>query len=131
MHITGYTRRPDGRIAVWIQKRSATKPTWPGMLDSMVGGGITAGLTPNQVAVKEAAEEASIPEDLMRNVIPTGAVSFFTETERGLHANTEFVYDLELPPSFVPKNSDGEVEGFELVPVEVSWLKFCILSLYL
>ena len=27
------------------------------------------------------------------------------------------VYDLELPPDFVPRNSDGEVDSFELVPI--------------
>ena len=43
---------------------------------------------------------------------------FLSESERGIHANTEFVYDLELPSDFVPKNSDGEVEGFELVPIK-------------
>ena len=45
------------------------------MLDSMVGGGITAGLKPSEVLVKEAAEEASIPLDLVRRAIPAGAVS--------------------------------------------------------
>lgn len=42
---------------------------------------------------------------------------FYFESERGLFPNTEFVYDLELPPDFVPHNSDGEVDIFELVPV--------------
>jgi hypothetical protein len=28
------------------------------------------------------------------------------------------VFDLELPTSFVPKNNDGEVDGFELVPID-------------
>lgn len=30
--------------------------------------------------------------------------------------NTEFVFDLELPLDFIPVNSDGEVETFELLP---------------
>jgi hypothetical protein len=45
---------------------------------------------------------------------------FFYESERGLFPNTEFVYDLELPLDFVPNNSDGEVESFELLPAKVS-----------
>lgn len=32
--------------------------------------------------------------------------------------NTEFVYDLELPVDFIPKNADGEVETFELLPAD-------------
>ena len=30
--------------------------------------------------------------------------------------NTEFVFDIELPKDFVPKNNDGEVDEFKLVP---------------
>ena len=30
--------------------------------------------------------------------------------------NTEFVFDIELPVEFVPKNNDGEVDEFKLVP---------------
>lgn len=44
---------------------------------------------------------------------------FFFESERGLFPNTEFVFDLELPADFVPSNSDGEVETFELLPAKV------------
>jgi hypothetical protein len=44
---------------------------------------------------------------------------FFFESERGLFPNTEFVFDLELPLDFVPFNSDGEVECFELLPAKV------------
>jgi hypothetical protein len=46
-------------------------------------------------------------------------VRFFFESERGLFPNTEFVFDLELPADFVPSNSDGEVETFELLPAKV------------
>jgi hypothetical protein len=28
-----------------------------------------------------------------------------------------FVYDLEVPPDFVPTNTDGEIAGFELMPL--------------
>ncbi|KAG7158460.1 Nudix hydrolase 20,-like [Homarus americanus] len=129
VHIMGYTRSSeDGRVkTIWVQKRSIDKPTYPGMMDTMVGGGITAGLPPFQVMLKEAHEEAAISESLAKTACPAGTVSFFTETERGLHANTEFVYDLELPSDFVPCNNDGEVEGFEAVPVE-DYLE-CVTSL--
>ena len=42
--------------------------------------------------------------------------SFFFQSERGLFPNTEFVFDIELPIDFVPKNNDGEVDEFKLVP---------------
>lgn len=39
------------------------------------------------------------------------------ETRKGLSAKSLFIYDVELPRSFVPINLDGEVEEFNLVPV--------------
>ena len=41
---------------------------------------------------------------------------FFFESERGIFPQTEFVFDLELPKTFKPKNNDGEVDDFALVP---------------
>lgn len=46
--------------------------------------------------------------------------SFFYESERGLFPDTEFVFDLELPPDFIPRNQDNEVEKFELLTANVS-----------
>ncbi|KAF0314069.1 uncharacterized protein FJT64_015449 [Amphibalanus amphitrite] len=39
-------------------------------------------------------------------------------SERGLFANTEFVYDLELPADFTPQPQDGEVDEYRLMPVQ-------------
>jgi hypothetical protein len=51
--------------------------------------------------------------------------SFFFESSRGLKPQTEFVFDLELSSSFVPQNNDGEVDGFELVPIADVAKKIC------
>ncbi|CAG9862395.1 unnamed protein product [Phyllotreta striolata] len=114
--INGYVRHPTLGLCLWFQKRSPTKQTWPGKWDNMVGGGLSVGHGILETAHKEAMEEASIPEHLLCNLISAGCVSFFFESERGLFPNTEFVFDLELPVDFVPVNSDGEVETFELLP---------------
>ena len=37
------------------------------------------------------------------------------QSERGLHPQTEFVYDLRLSEDFKPVNQDGEVDDFVLV----------------
>jgi len=58
--------------------------------------------------------------------------SFFYESERGLFPDTEFVFDLELPPDFVPRNQDNEVEKFELVTASVSiYFAYILLSIVL
>ena len=38
MHINGYVSGAEGQ-RLWLARRSATKPTWPGMLDHIVAGG--------------------------------------------------------------------------------------------
>lgn len=43
---------------------------------------------------------------------------YFDDVERGLQADTEFVYDLLLPQSFEPQAEDGEVEAFSLLSVD-------------
>lgn len=81
----------------------------------MVCGGLSVGFGVRETAIKEAAEEASIPESLTLEMRPAGAISLFFESERGLFPNTEYVFDLELPLDFVPFNADGEVQDFELL----------------
>ncbi|XP_317501.5 uncharacterized protein LOC1277981 isoform X1 [Anopheles gambiae] len=116
VEINGYVRHPTKGLCIWLQQRSDTKQTWPGKWDNMVSGGLAVGFGVLETAIKEAAEEASIPGHLIKNLVSAGCVSFFFESERGLFPNTEFVYDLELPEDFVPDNSDGEVQNFQLLP---------------
>ena len=75
------------------------RPVFPGLLDSLVGGGLAAGMTVAETVVKEAMEEANVPEALASTATSAGSVSFFYRAERGLFPNTEFVFDLELPES--------------------------------
>lgn len=123
--INGYVRDPQRGLCIWLQQRSDTKQTWPGKWDNMVGGGLSVGYGIKETAVKEAAEEASIPSDLVKHIVSAGCVSFFFESDRGIFPNTEFVFDLELPVDFTPTNADGEVQAFELLPA-----KECIEKLF-
>lgn len=116
VEINGYVRHPTKGLCIWLQQRSDTKQTWPGKWDNMVSGGLSVGYGIKETAIKEAAEEASIPPNLIKNLVSAGCVSFFFESERGLFPNTEFVFDLELPEDFRPDNSDGEVQNFKLLP---------------
>ncbi|KAH1000208.1 hypothetical protein HUJ04_000127 [Dendroctonus ponderosae] len=115
--INGFVRHPQMGQCLWFQKRAATKQTWPGKWDSMVSGGLSVGRGIMETAHKEAMEEASVPTELLKRLYSAGCVSFYFESERGLFPNTEFVFDLELPPDFRPVCSDGEVECFEILPV--------------
>ena len=34
--VNGYIKDANGQISIWMQKRSTTKPTWPGRWDNFV-----------------------------------------------------------------------------------------------
>ncbi|CAA7624402.1 NUDIX hydrolase family protein [Magnetospirillum sp. UT-4] len=116
IHVNGVVRRADG-LHLWIGKRAWDKAVAPGKLDNMIAGGQPAGLTLMDNLVKEAAEEADLPEALARTARPVGAVSYCMEDGWGLKPDTMFCFDLELPEDFVPRNTDGEIEDFRLMPV--------------
>lgn len=110
VHVNGIA---GGRM--WLARRSPTKPIDPGMLDNLVAGGVTAGLSPARVLVKEAWEEAGIPEELARIATPCGTMSVLREVPEGVQSETISIYDLELPADWLPRNQDGEVCEFKLV----------------
>lgn len=82
VHMSIYEEDVDekGRktLRIWVPTRALTKPTWPGYLDNTVAGGIPSGMSPFESLVKECMEEASLPDDLVRDRIKaTGAISYF------------------------------------------------------
>ncbi|OZJ04735.1 hypothetical protein BZG36_01808 [Bifiguratus adelaidae] len=112
--LNGYVKQDD-TIKVWVAQRALTKQTWPGYYDTMVGGGIPYGQTPLECMVRECMEEASIPESLTKHLRATGTTSYFNySADVGLCPEVLYIYDLELPATFVPTPLDGEVEAFEL-----------------
>ena len=117
VHVNGIVRRRDG-LHMWIGHRSKTKQTAPGKLDHIVAGGQPYGLSVIENLVKEAEEEAGIPRDLALRAVPVGAVSYRCERTEGLRDDVLFCFDLDLPADFMPANTDGEVEDFELWPIE-------------
>ncbi|HVY98612.1 MAG TPA: DUF4743 domain-containing protein [Dongiaceae bacterium] len=117
VHLNGYVR--DGeRILLWVGKRSDDRPIEPGKLDHLVAGGLPSHISPFDNLMKEADEEASIPKELARRARPAGAIAYRMELGGHLRDDTLFVYDLELPRDFVPRNHDGEIASFRLMPLE-------------
>ena len=117
VHLNGYVRTSHG-IELWVARRSLSKPTFPGKLDNMVGGGQPAGLSLFENLVKESFEEAGISEIQARQSVPTGTISYCHTVDRGLKRDILYCYDLELPDSFVPACQDGEVESFKRLPIK-------------
>lgn len=111
VHVNGIV----GAEKMWLARRSSTKPIDPGMLDNLVGGGLTAGLSVEQVLVKEAWEEAGIPAELARTAKRGGTATVLREVPEGVQSEVIHVYDLDLPAGFEPRNTDGEVSEFKLL----------------
>ena len=116
VHLNGLVERPDGPW-MWLARRAADKMLDPGKLDHIVGGGVSAGLTPMETLVKEAGEEAAIAPALVANARHVGTLSYAMDRPEGLRRDRLHCYDLLLPDSFVPHPEDGEVEEFELWPL--------------
>ena len=111
VHVNGYVERRDGP-ELWVGVRAQNREVAPGKLDNMVAGGLPVGVTLAENLVKEAAEEASVPEGLAKTAVPVGVVTYMFDTDRGVRRDMLFVYDLKLPADFTPENTDGEVSGF-------------------
>jgi 8-oxo-dGTP pyrophosphatase MutT (NUDIX family) len=113
-------------MRLWIALRAKTKRTFPGMLDSTVGGSKLAAETPFECLVREAEEEASLPADVVwANSKACGTVNYVYMTderaggEMGLICpQVQFTYEMKMPVDLIPKPRDGEVESFELLSVE-------------
>jgi 8-oxo-dGTP pyrophosphatase MutT (NUDIX family) len=117
IHVNGFVRKPDG-LHLWVGKRAADRGVAPGKFDHLVAGGQPHGLTLDENLIKESAEEAGLPAELACRAAPVGAISYLMENHAGLKPDTLFVYDLELAEDVIPVNSDGEVEYFELWPID-------------
>lgn len=117
VHLNGVVRSPDG-LHMWVGRRAMTKASAPGKLDHLVAGGQPYGLGIRENMIKEGEEEANIPRDLAARLMPVGMVSYRCERPEGLRDDVLFCYDLDLPTDFVPENTDGEVDGFRLWPIE-------------
>ncbi|GJP36356.1 hypothetical protein CLOM_g20871 [Closterium sp. NIES-68] len=130
VHMNGYVLLPPSSdpsskhpaspsLHLWVARRSPSKPTFPNQLDHLVAGGQPHGISCRANMIKECEEEAAIPSHLAERAVPVGAVSYEVVTEANtLKRDVLFCYDLQLPPDFNPRNTDGEVAEFSLMPID-------------
>lgn len=118
VHLNGYLRDGAGRLKLWIGRRAADKKVSPNKLDNLVAGGIGYEHGLFATLAKEAQEEADMPAELIARAVPVGAVSYRMEVPGGARDDVLFVYDIEVPGDFVPRNTDGEIASFHLMPAD-------------
>lgn len=128
VHMIAYVKDPSAPYGIkfWVPRRAATKSTFPGMLDNTVAGGLATGEDPFECLIREADEEASLPEPIVRSkakLVDVVTYIYITEKERVgeagfIYPECQWVYDLELPTEVVPQPKDGEVDEFNLCDVD-------------
>ena len=129
-HLTVFTRsRDSGELKIWVPRRAKHLFTYPGKLDTTVAGGVAAGEGPFECIVREAEEEASLSEDLVRKCAKAaGCISYVgvkdvknggDSGETGLiSADCVYVFDLDVEEDVICKQNDEEVEEFSLMSVK-------------
>jgi hypothetical protein len=117
VHINGYVRKANG-LHLWIGTRAMNSAVEPGKLDNMVAGGQPYNLSLTENVIKECGEEAGLAPSLAAHAQPTGQLSYAFDTQQGLRVDTLFCFDLEMPTDQQPVNQDGEMTGFELLPLD-------------
>jgi 8-oxo-dGTP pyrophosphatase MutT (NUDIX family) len=117
----------QGRLQIWVPRRSSTRAKFANMLDSSVDGGLALGETPWSCVIRESEEEASLKEDLVRTAKEIGTVSYFYVSGEGLggeiglaQPECSYIFDLDLtghPPDALVMNDDS-VTAFALSTVD-------------
>ena len=115
-HLNGYVRNGD-QLLMWLGRRARDRLIYPGRLDNLVAGGLPHGIGLMDNLEKECFEEAGMPASLARQARPVSTVTYNGTSPRGLKPDVLYCYDLELPADFTPRNTDGEVEEFQLLPI--------------
>ena len=116
-HLNAYVRRGN-ELLMWVGRRARDRLVFPGHLDNMVAGGLPSDISLQENLVKEAWEEASLPAELAEKSRAVSVVTYNRVAKRGYRPDVLYCYDLELSEQFEPRNTDGEVEAFMLLPIE-------------
>jgi 8-oxo-dGTP pyrophosphatase MutT (NUDIX family) len=123
-HCNGYVADDAGRPThLWIARRSWTKPTDPGRLDNLIGGGVPLGQTPREAVIREGWEEAGLEPAQMAGLVTGGLVDLECDIPEGRQHERLHVFDLALPADLVPRNLDGEVAEHRLMPVAEAYAR--------
>jgi len=121
--VLGDTEGPS-RVSTWVQQRSARKAEFPARWDTLMGGTVALGETPETTWPRELWEEAGLhPTDLHAlqhrgRIRVAHPVDHGNDDDDGLSYSVEHLdcYLAQLAPGTTPHNQDGEVQRFELLP---------------
>lgn len=127
IHVNGYVpanRSSTGTLQLWIPTRAHNKPTYPGMLDNTVAGGLGHPYGVYETLIKESYEEAGLDEDFVKKRAHCAGVLLYMYQPKGdssgpVQPEVEYIYDIDFDDetTVVPKPIDGEAQDFTLMEV--------------
>lgn len=127
IHVNGYVpanRSSTGTLKLWVPRRAKDKPTYPGMLDNMVAGGLGHPFGVWETLVKESYEEAGLDEEFVTKKAQSVGVLLYMYQPKGndsgpVQPEVEYIFDVAFDDetSVVPQPVDGEAQDFTLMEV--------------
>ncbi|KAI1746575.1 NUDIX hydrolase domain-like protein [Xylaria castorea] len=122
VYLTAWTNTSEGR-KYWVQRRGLNKTLLPGMLDCAVSGRLRPNERPFDGMIREAAEEANLPESLLRERMRPCDVlaAAYPRSNQGAPAymhHTQYVYEIELDESCNLSCDTDEVGEFRLMSLD-------------
>ena len=118
VHVNGLVRRP-GRAA--CVDRAGGRPTrrWiPASWTTSSPAACRPGSRQRRRWSRKRRRKPPSRAALAAQAAEVATISYAMERHEGLRRDLLHCYDLELPEDFVPHAADGEVEAFELWPIE-------------
>jgi 8-oxo-dGTP pyrophosphatase MutT (NUDIX family) len=109
-------RQEGGRV--WVQQRSLSKSTDPGLWDTTVGGLVAAGESLDQALARETWEEAGLRIEEFQSLNLFGQALVRRPTQRGYFIEHIDMFAASLTGGQEPVNQDGEVARFECLDTE-------------
>lgn len=112
VHLNAWT--PEGKL--WIARRALSKSTDPGMWDTLVGGLVGAGESPDYALTRECAEEAGLSEADIASRSPLRTIlRMHRRLPEGYQVEDLLVSNCVLSGDVRPTNQDGEVSEIQTV----------------
>ncbi|AWB34913.1 NUDIX hydrolase [Orrella marina] len=103
--------------SLWVARRSLTKPTDPGMCDTLVGGLVGHGEEPALALERESFEEAGLTPDQLAQRTPVRPIACMQRRlPEGLQRELVLTSECVLPTAVTPVNQDGESMTIECLP---------------
>ncbi|CCE81900.1 Piso0_002579 [Millerozyma farinosa CBS 7064] len=125
VHINGFVppdKSSNGKLKMWIPRRSSTKPTYPNMLDNTVAGGLGYPHGIMETVIKECFEEAGLKEDFVKKHIKSSDVLsyIYLPHPHNVQPEVEYIFDIVFDDEdeVLPDPQDGEAQDFNLLEID-------------